>query len=141
MQTDSLSPITAPPTRALVPNQFELAGKGTSVSYSSTSITGQPLLHYQDADHEVNARGKDIRLVETEIGTLVTITLQPDADAGALLFTVLIPRAQLQGMGHQVRIDTEGVLTRSRYSRLPTDAQLETYSVVPLRGLATFIVS
>ncbi|QRN95114.1 hypothetical protein JRI60_39480 [Archangium violaceum] len=141
MQPTPTLPIAPLPTRIVLPNQFELAGKGISLSFSTTSITGQPLLHYKDARHEVNARGDEIRQVETEIGTLVTITLEPDADAGALLFTVLIPRAQLRDTASEVRITTEGVLTRSRFPRLPANAQLQKYSVVPLRGSAHFIVS
>lgn len=137
-----VSPTPGPPTEPLAPNQFELMGRGISVSYSSTSISGRPLLHYTDATHDVNAFGEEIRQVETELGTLVTITLEPDADAGELLFTVLIPRARLQGLGSSVRISTEGILTRNRFPRgLPADVQLQTYRVVPLRGRATLVVS
>ena len=58
---------------------------------------GQPLLHdYKDRHHEVNARGKELRRVETELGTLVSITLEPDADAGELLFTLMVPRVTLR---------------------------------------------
>ena len=35
--------------------------------------------------------GEEIRQVESEIGTLVSITLEPDADAGSLIFTSLRP--------------------------------------------------
>ncbi|MFY0526041.1 hypothetical protein ACN28I_23820 [Archangium gephyra] len=70
---------------------------------------------------------------------MVTITLEPDADAGSLLFTVVIPRARVDGPEREVRLETHGFLTRSRFSRLPTDAQLQTYISVPLRGRATLV--
>jgi hypothetical protein len=142
MEPASVQPISVPASEPLVPNQFELLGRGISVTFSSTSFSGQPLLHYQDGCHEVNARGEDIRQVETELGTLVTITLEPDADAGELLLTVLIPRARLAGVGSDVRIATEAILTRSRLPRGPaSSAQLQMYMVVALRGRATFVVS
>lgn len=135
---------TLPTTRgqALAPNQFELLGRGISVNFSATSITGQPLLQYQDACRQVSARGEEIRQQETEMGTLVTITLEPDADAGSLLFSVLIPRAQLMGVGSEVRIETLGFITRSRFARGPAaDAQLQSSTCITMRGSATFVVS
>jgi hypothetical protein len=131
------------PSTPLEPNQFELLGRGISVSFSRTSITGDPLFRYQDACREVNARGDDIRQVETEIGTLVTVTLEPDADAGSLLFTVLIPRARLEGAGSELRISTEGIITRSRFPFSPTamDDQLQEYRTVTMKGQASFVVS
>ena len=134
---------TESPSTPVEPNQFELLGRGISVSFSRTSITGDPLFRYQDACREVNARGDDIRQVETEIGTLVTVTLEPDADAGSLLFTVLIPRARLEGVGSELRISTEGILTRSRFpfSPVPSDDQLQEYRTVTMKGQASFVVS
>lgn len=120
-----------------VPNMYELLGRGVAIHFSTTSFTGEPRLHYQDACREVNASSEEIRQEETELGTLVTLTLEPDADAGSLLFTVVIPRARVDGPEREVRIETQGFLTRSRFSRLPTDAQLQTYIAIPLRGRAT----
>jgi len=131
------------PSTPIEPNQFELLGRGISVSFSRTSITGDPLFRYRDACREVSARGDDIRQVETEIGTLVTVTLEPDADAGSLLFSVLIPRARLEGVGSELRISTEGILTRSRFpfSPVPSNDQLQEYRSVTMTGQASFVVS
>lgn len=132
---------TFPETRTepVMPNLFELLGRGVSIHFSTTSFTGEARLHYQDACREVNASGEEIRQEETELGTLVTVTLEPDADAGSLLFTVVIPRARVDGPEREVRIETHGFLTRGRFSRLPTDAQLQTYIAVPLRGRASIV--
>jgi len=135
-------PTPAPTPRVLRPNTFELSNRRISVSFSATSITGDPLMHYKDRQREVNARGKEILQVETEIGTLVTITLEPDADAGSLLFTVVIPRAALARTGAELPIATQGLYTRSRlFPRLPASVQLQTSDVVELKGSATFVVS
>ena len=142
METTTVDTLPTARGAPLAPNQFELLGRGISVHFSGTSITGDPLLQYRDACREVNARGEEIRQEETELGTLVTITLEPDADAGSLLFTVLIPRAQLMGVGSEVRIETLGFITRSRFARGPAaDAQLQSSICVNMKGSATFVVS
>jgi hypothetical protein len=142
METVSAHASPVPRPVALSPNQYVLDGKGAHVNYSATSITGAPLLHYRDATHIVNARGNEIRREETELGTLVTVTLEPDADAGALLLTVVIPRAQLKLPGHTVQISTKAVLTRSQLSpHILADAQLQNYHVISLRGVASFVIS
>lgn len=128
--------------RSYEANMFTLHGRHGSVRYSATSITGQPLLHYKDGHHEVNARGKDIRRVETEIGTLVSITLEPDEDGGELLFTLVVPRVTLTAVGGEQPIKTVGFFTRvSQVTGSPDSAQLQTYETVGLKGSATFVMS
>ena len=138
MDAAPVRPIPEPPAEPLTPNDFELQGRDVSLRFSTTSFTGEPRLDYQDTSRKVNARGDEIRQVETELGTLVTITLEPDADAGALLFTVLIPRARVDGPERKVFIETQGLVTRSRFPRGPAaDVQLQTYLSLPLSGWAT----
>ncbi|WP_375770503.1 hypothetical protein NR798_06300 [Archangium gephyra] len=139
MEAEPVNPIPENLPEPAMPNMFELSGRGVSIHFSTTSFTGDARFHYQDSCREVNASGEEIRQVETEMGTLVTLTLEPDADAGSLLFTVLIPRARVDGPEREVRIETQGILTRSRFARIPTDAQLQTYVVVPLRGRAALV--
>jgi hypothetical protein len=143
-----MDPTIAEPTvspvgpRNLTANTYALRNRRVSVSFSATSITGTPVLHYKDRQREVSARGEEIRQVVTEIGTMVSITLEPDADAGALLFTVLIPQVSLLSIGSSQALSTVGFLTRSRLPlRLPASAQLQTYEVLEMSGSATFVVS
>lgn len=134
------TPAVAP--QGIAPNLFQLQNRRISVSFSATSITGQPLVDYKDRAHEVHAHGDEIRVEQTELGTLVTITLEPDADAGALLFTLVVPRAVLSAPRVEQALSTVGIFTRSRLSpRLNVSAQLQTYDVVQLSGNASFIVS
>ncbi len=114
MQTASIHPIPSPMPIAIDPNEYVLSGKHVQIGYSATSITGAPLLRYRDATHDVHARGDEIRRQETELGTLVTVTLEPDADAGSLLLTVVIPRTLLRSTSDKVQITTRAVLTRNR---------------------------
>jgi hypothetical protein len=142
-----MDPAIAQPTPDIIPrpveaNMYELRNRTVSVSFSATSITGDPLMHYKDRQREVNARGDEIRIVETEIGTLASITLEPDADAGSLIFSVIIPRVVLTPRGGEQPIVTQAIYTRSRLPpRLPASVQLQTYDVVKLKGSASFVVS
>lgn len=133
-------PAVVPPVFAA--NTFMLRNRRISVTYSATSFTGQPLVQFKDRQHEVNVGGDEIRQVETEIGTLVTITLEPDADAGGLLFTLVVPRVALASPNGEQTTVTQGFYTRSRLiPRLPANVQLQTYDAEELRGSASFVVS
>jgi hypothetical protein len=128
--------------QAILANMYELESRTITVSFSATSITGDPLMHYKDRQREVNARGDEIRRVETEIGTLVSVTLEPDADAGSLIFSVLIPRVVLSARGGEQPVFTHAFYTRSRLPpRLSASVQLQTSEVVRLRGSAAFVMS
>lgn len=120
------------------PNLFELRGQDVSVSYSTSSISGQPLFQYKDSNREVNRSGDEIRRVETEIGTLVTITLVMTIDTGSTDFSVLIPRIRLPS-SNEARVATVGITTVNRLSFLPGPTQLQVYSTVRLNGTARFV--
>ncbi|PTL79568.1 hypothetical protein [Vitiosangium sp. GDMCC 1.1324] len=124
----------------VTPNQFELRGGDVHVSFSATSFSGEPLLQYRDRRHQVNARGDEITQVDVGIGTLVTVTLEPNADAGALLFSVLIPHARITGKDDHVNINTLGILTRTGGFIIDT-RQLDTYTEVRLTGEGRFVVA
>ena len=142
MDTAIAQPTVIVAPQQVPPNLYNLRNRRISVSFSATSISGDPLLHFKDREHEVSLRGDDIRQEETELGTLVTFTLEPDADAGALLFTLIIPRAVLRTPGAPVNIVTQGLYTRSRLPpRLPATAQLQTNEVVELKGTGSFVIS
>jgi hypothetical protein len=124
------------------PNQFMLRGKDIQVSFSTTSINGQPLMQYRDRSRQVSARGDEITQVEVGIGTLVTIVLQSNAaDDEGIFFSVLIPSALLTGGDRRVRIQTLGITTRTPGFVAPSTRQNQTYSEVKLTGEATLVFS
>ena len=142
MQTAIAEPTVIVAPQRLPPNLFELRNRRITVSFSATSITGEPLMNFKDRQHEVSVRGEEIRQVETEVGTLVTITLEPDADAGSLLFTLVIPRVIITSPDVTQPIVTQGFYTRSRLMPLlPANVQLQMSEVVELKGTASFIIS
>ncbi|MCC5645073.1 hypothetical protein LC607_19445 [Nostoc sp. CHAB 5824] len=123
-----------------IPNLYNFTGynfKGdkVNVNYSTSSITGKPLFSYQEQKQTLNFTGDQIRTVDTEIGTLVTVTIKKTVDTGNTTFTLLIPRVNL-GYSNEVKIETKGITTTNRFSVIPqfNQGQKQTYTTIHLKG-------
>jgi|ERR1041385_3872538 hypothetical protein len=123
-----------------VPNLFQVHGRHLHVTFSTTSINGQPRFTYQDAHGSQSFEGDAIRSVESEIGTLVTVTIARTVDSGSTSFTLLVPNVNLD-QDISVPITTEGITTIHRFSIVPAfnHGQTEIYRVDPLRGTASLV--
>jgi hypothetical protein len=124
------------------PNLFELAGEYTRITYSTTSITGQPQFHYQDNQRDLTFTGDDIRLLDTdEIGMLVSVTLEVIPDLHTLTLSVLIPQINLKGETESP-LSTLAILTTHLTSIGGpglVEGPLQTYEVVALEGTARLV--
>ena len=76
-------------------NLFELRCDDTSVTYSTTSITGQPLLSYDGPEGQLSFSGDEIDSASTALGTEVTVTLDTVPDLHTITFTLLLPSFRL----------------------------------------------
>lgn len=56
-------------------NTFELRGKSIHVSYASTSFAGVLTLSYRDDRLSLPFNGEEIRVADTELGQLITVTI------------------------------------------------------------------
>ena len=123
------------------PNLFQLSGKGLHIAYSTSGIDGKPHLHYQDSQHNRDFSGNEIRTVEFDLGTAVSVSIQTTIDAGSTAFSVLIPRINLNGV-ETSQVCTEGITTMHRFSIVPAlnHGQLDTYVVTALHGTAQHVV-
>jgi len=123
------------------PNLFDLAGDGISVSYASTSFSGKPLLSYHDGFQSKSFVGDQIRTVETEIGTLVTVTIFLTVDSGSTTFSILIPVVNLR-TSDSAPITTYGITTLHRFSIIgPPQGQAEFSTAHQMSGTASFVVA
>jgi hypothetical protein len=125
------------------PNLFELTGdEYTQITYSTTSITGQPQFHYQDKQRDLNFTGDDIRLLDTdEVGTLVSVTLEVIPDLHTLTLSVLIPQINLKGETERP-LSTLAILTTHLTSIGGpglVEGPLLTYEMVALEGTARLV--
>jgi hypothetical protein len=123
------------------PNLFELTGEYTRITYSTTSITGQPQFHYRDRQRDVNVTGDDIRSLGAELGAQVTVTLEVIPDLHTLTVTLLVPQINLDE-GNESPLSTLAILTNHRTSIGGpglVEGQLQTYEAAALEGTARLV--
>jgi hypothetical protein len=124
------------------PDQFELKGHCAEVIYSTSNIAGIPQFSYRDHQRQVSVSGEDIRTLQTEIGELVTVTLEVIPDFQEVTFTLLLPTIHLPPEHNESPIRTEGILTTARSSiagpRL-MEGQVENYCAMALHGTAKLV--
>jgi hypothetical protein len=121
------------------PTLYELSGNGIHVTYSTTSITGQPLFTYHDALQFKSVSGDAIKAEETGIGTVVTIVLHITTDRGSTTFSLLLPRVNLPA-SNVANITAEGITTLQRFSVPPPQGQTQLYTVHTLHGTASLAI-
>jgi hypothetical protein len=111
------------------------------VTYTTTSLDGKPTMTYQDPHEGKSFRGDEIRTVECDLGTLVSVTLRMTVDSGSTSLSVFIPRMRIN-LGEHAAVRTECVTTVHRFAIAPQllHGQLDTYSVVALHGTAQAVV-
>ena len=121
------------------PTLYELSGNGIVVSYSTSSLAGQPQFFYQDAFQLKQFSGKEIQTVDSVLGKLVTVFLVRTVDTGSTTFTLLVPTVNLPPANIS-NITTEGVTTVHKFSIVkPPLGQTETYTFHRLTGTASFV--
>jgi hypothetical protein len=92
-------------------------------------------LEYHGPEGQLTFRGDDIGQEQTVLGTLISVVLQPNADAGELDFALTLPPVHLGGEAKQ-EFKTVGIIVHSRGRvRNPAGAEL-TYEVIQLKGVA-----
>lgn len=122
------------------PNDFDLHNKDVQIHYSLESFIGGPQLTYKSQQFDRQFQAEEIRVVETEIGKLVTVLVEPDSDRGMeVTLTLLLPTINLPS-SLQNPIETEAIVTTKRTvqrggSRI-LEGQLQTYHTLSLTGTA-----
>jgi hypothetical protein len=123
-------------------NLFELSSSSIHVTYSSTSILGGPLLSYRDSQLSLSFRSKDIRIQDTEVGQLISVTLESIPDLKTVTFSLILPVVTVMQQSSGTRIKVVGLTTTEPTTIAgPPPGPQKLYSAVTLRGTAQFIVS
>jgi hypothetical protein len=128
-------------TEKASPNLFELRSKLLHVTYSTSGIDGKAHLTYQDAHQTLSFRGDEIRALETEIGTLLSVFIVRSVDRGSTTFSILIPTINLDAT-RVAHVSTRGITTIHKFSMIPAfnSGQTEIYSTVVLNGTARAVL-
>jgi hypothetical protein len=123
-------------------NLFELNGNLIHVTFSSTNILGGPILSYRDDQRSLSFRGEEIRIQQTELGELITVTLEAVPDLKTVTFSLLLPVVTVMPQSSGIRIKVPGITTTNPTTIAgPPPGPQQLYSLVNLRGTAQFIVS
>lgn len=123
-------------------NLFELSQGAIQVTYSSTSILGGPIFSYRDGQLSRSFRGDEVRLQETEIGQLITVTLETIPDLRTVTFSLVLPVVTVIPQSSGTCIKVPGITTTAPTTIAgPPPGPQQLYSIVNLSGTAQFIVS
>ena len=119
-------------------NQFTFTGDRTRISYETqTPIPNQgPLVKYQGPEGDDTFTGDQVTCLDSALGTLLTVVLRRNADAGAINITVLVPEAFGVTRDSPVTFGTIAIKTTSR-GFINTPGVELTYDVLPLVGQAS----
>lgn len=128
------------PISLVAPNLYQLQGGPIHVTYSTTSIDGQPHFSYQDPHQTLFFKGDDIRVTETPLGRLVTVIIRRTVDTGSTSFSVVVPAVNLE-KSHSAHVNTLGITTVHRFSVIAAfnRGQTELYHTTALAGTAQFV--
>jgi hypothetical protein len=127
-----------PQTPTVTPNLYQLSGHHLHVTYAPSGIDGKPSMTYQDTHQSKSFKGDEIRTVECDLGTLVSVTLRITPDVGSTTLSVLIPRMRISPVS-VAAVHTECITTVHSTPFAPPAAiqgQLDTYTVTSVRGTA-----
>jgi hypothetical protein len=93
------------------PNYYELTGsRDTRITYSPAGPSSESQLTYHDGELDRTFSRDQIRVLDTEIGQLVTVTLNGGIpDVGSLKLTLLLPLTDLRGK--ETEFNTEAIWT------------------------------
>jgi hypothetical protein len=129
----------------LKPNRFILQSNDgkTKVDYETTSFIGQPVLNLTQLPGPIrHFAGSQIRSLNTEIGTLVTVTTQLTIDSGSTSFSVLIPAITLTSISDHQAFTTDAIVTHhSGPNSVPQTGVHETYQFIAMKGEANFVIA
>ena len=129
-----------------MPNQFTFSDEHDTTQITYYPIAPGPLragqtpggasLEYQEGEGTIRQfLGDEIQIEESSIGHLISVTLQPNADAGAVIFTVMLPGVILPQGSDSESFKAIGIKTKTRGFALPHGAD-RTYTILHLRGHA-----
>ncbi len=90
---------------------FELSSKTIQVTYSTTNILGGPIFSYRNNILSRSFRGEEIRIENTAIGEVVTVTLETIPDLRTVTFSLIVPVVTVMTQSSGTRIRVLGITT------------------------------
>lgn len=97
-----------------------------------------PRVDYQGQGGNRTFDSSQVETLQSPLGQLITVTIEPSIDAGVTTLTILVPPINLAEQESQM-FETYGIETRSYGILIKTGARL-TYNVFELDGLAENVI-
>lgn len=121
----------------ITPNQYDLQGPGIIVGYSTSSLVGKPQLSFKKGRQTLTFTGDQIGVLDTQVGTLITVTIAKTVDRDFTTFSFLLPTIQLATASSKQSFRTIGLTTVNKTTIAgPVKGPQQTYKSVDLRGSA-----
>jgi hypothetical protein len=98
-----------------------------------------PQLDYRGPEGQFTFRGDEVNQQQSPLGLLLSVTLQPDLDAGQLDLTLVLPPVNLVGKKIQA-FETVAIKSRSRGFVVDRSGAQLTYEVLMLKGSAEGVI-
>jgi hypothetical protein len=109
-------------------------------SRTASSFTGQRQFNYRDVSTNHTFVGEEISLRDTEIGQLITVTLETVPDLRTVTFTLILPLVNVLPQSGGTRVQVPGILTTTHTTVSgPGLGAEKSYSTVNLQGTAQFV--
>jgi hypothetical protein len=125
----------------ITPDLYDLKGQGVTINYSTSSISGKPQLTLKKGRQSQIFSGDEIGVLETAIGTLITVTIAKTVDRGFTTFSFLLPAIELASTAAKQTFKTIGVTTVHKTSIAgPVTGVQETYRTIALSGTAKVVL-
>ena len=125
-----------------LPNQYEFAGRKASMTYIAPGLNREAMVTYRRGSRELRQfRGDEVRVAETEMGNLVTVTLWSVPDLKTITFSLLIPTVNLDGPDPRL-FETKSLVTIHHTTIAGSDlvqGQLQSYLTGNLLAQASHV--
>lgn len=124
-------------------NNFQLQNASLKITYTASSIDGKPTLQHQKGGKTLNFRGDQIKIEETEIGQLISVTLEYNPDLSTIVFSLLLPTVNVQKNAPRSVISVKALETTIKTSIAGpalVKGPVQLYKMVSLKGTASAVV-
>lgn len=114
-------------------NEFQLSGEDVQITYLTSDRDGKPHFTYKDAEYDLSFIGDEIRIQQSELGALVTITLRSMPDVGSDTVTLIVPHVRVAELSEPV--ETLAIQCHNSTPMIgPPLGASQSYQVILLKG-------
>ena len=119
-------------------NLFELRCADSRITYSTSSLTGEPQLTYTDRHGKDVFTGDEIETRDTALGTEVTVTLEEVPELHVVTLTLVVPEVRAPS-GAVKPLETFAIRTTTATVINGKPPVAQTYRVIALHGAARLV--